>query len=157
MANEFVAKEVKKLFEEVEGDQSKKAAMAAAWVCAHFKALNIKIYDVSQSSSLSDYYILASAENPTQARSLVEELIPHFKKENIYPLSQEGMNDAEWILLDLGDIILHVFQESAREIYTLDQLWAEYSTLEIPQSFFTGSGEEVEKQTETIDDEKSYF
>ena len=157
MANEFVGKEIKRIFAETEGEQPKKAAMAAAWICAHFKALNIKIYDVSKSSSLSDYYILASAENPTQAKSLVEELIPHFKKEDIYALSQEGMNDAEWILLDLGDIILHVFQEPAREVYSLDQLWAEFPQLEIPQSFFTGSGEDVEKQVEAIDDEKSYF
>lgn len=156
MANEFVAKEVAKIFQEVEGEQPKKAAMAAAWICAHFKAFNIKIFDVSKSSSLSDYYVICSSDNPTQAKSLVEELIPHFKKQNMYALSQEGMNDAEWILLDLGDIILHVFQESAREIYSLDQLWAGYPLLEIPQSYFTGSGEQVEKQTESTD-EKSYF
>ena len=157
MANEFVAKEVLKVFTETEGDAPRKAAMAAAWICAHFKMFNIKIYDVSESSSLSDYYVMCSSENPTQARSMIEELIPHFKKQEIYPLSQEGMTDAEWILLDLGDIILHVFQASAREIYSLDQLWAQYPTLEIPQSFFTGSGKDVEEQVETSADEKSYF
>lgn len=162
MANPFIEKEIKNIFETGDHSPAKKAALATAWICAHYKTVNIKIFDVSSSSSLSDFYVLCSSENTTQARSLTDELIPQLKKHNFAPISTEGMQDGEWILLDLGDVMLHVFQEGSRDIYALDELWMSYPQVQIPESFFTGSGIEVERQEPSYvapeaQDDKDYF
>ena len=156
MANPFIEKEINRIFETTQGDDSLKAAMAAAWTCANFKAFNIKVFNVQEASSLSDYYILCTAENTIQSQAIISELVPHLKKLDIMPISTEGLTDGDWILLDLGGIILHIFQEASREIYTLDQLWVGHPQVEIPQEFFTGFVE-TKDSSQSIEDEKNYF
>lgn len=160
MANTFIEKEIHHIFQDQEKDKSHNGALAIAWLCAHFKTLNTKIYHVSENSSLADYYIISSAQNSTQSKSLVDELIPVLKKHGFPPLSVEGLQEAKWVLLDLGNIIVHIFQEDTRDIYGLDQLWQSYPQIPIPQSFFTGSGRDAEKlfQEEDKDNNiKDYF
>ncbi|MCX6247932.1 MAG: ribosome silencing factor [Bacteroidetes bacterium] len=77
-------------------------------------------------SSLCDSFIICHGTSRTQVDSLAEGVIRDVKKKTgLNPLHREGFENAEWILIDYGDIIVHIFQESKREFYNLEQLWAD--------------------------------
>ena len=150
MSNDFVQKEMKKVVGSCE--YPKNMALASAWAIAHFKGINIKIFDVSKISSLCDYNIIASAENTIQARAVVDEIQNSLKENGAKLISVEGATDGEWILVDLGDIIVHIFQEASREAYNLESLWQDCPQVEIPSEFYFGQA--PDKQTQASE---NYF
>lgn len=152
MANEIVAKELTKIFNE-DRDDSEKLALACSWVIANFKGINLKAINVSESSSLCDYNIIATATNSTQAKTMVNEIVVNIKEHGHEVISLEGITEGEWILLDAGNVIVHILQETARDIYDLDTLWGAYPQLEIPADYYFGQVE-IEK---TIDSTDNYF
>ncbi|MDP7320245.1 MAG: ribosome silencing factor [Bacteriovoracaceae bacterium] len=152
MSSAYIEKELDKIVASSEFPQN--MALASAWVIAHFKGINIKIYDVKESSSLCDYNIIASAENTTQARSMVDEIVRNLRKHEVEILSLEGMAEADWILLDMGDIIVHIFQDLSRDIFDLDSLWHKYEQLPIPQEFYFG---EPSEEKANKDSSENYF
>ena len=131
----------------------KNMALASAWAIAHFKGINIKIFDVSASSSLCDYTIIATAENTTQAKAMVDEIQYNLKQNGAKLIAVEGLTDGEWILVDLGDIIVHIFQEVSRDIYHLESLWEGSPQVEIPSEYYFGPGAEAGKADST----QNYF
>ena len=139
MSNDHIAKELKKIMTTQKYPEN--AALATAWVIAHFKGINIKIYDAKETSSLCDYNIVASAENIIQAKAMIDAMVRNLKDHKLDIISLEGMGEAEWILLDLGDVIIHIFQEITRDVFDLDSLWHDQIQLPIPQSFYFGSDE----------------
>lgn len=156
MSNPYIQNEVSKIVKD-KTDSSEVVALASAWVLAHFKGINIKGYNVSETSSLCDYNVIASAENTTQARAMIEELIASLKPHDIEPISLEGMGEAEWILLDIGSVIVHVFQDISRDVFDLDSLWEGSPTLEIPNEYYFGSAEAEATAEKTKDSTESYF
>lgn len=157
MANPYVEKEVKKIVEELSSEYPKNIALAAAWIIANFKGINIKIFDVKESSSLCDYNIIASMQNTTQARAVIDELSANLKKNGNNIISVEGLTDAEWILLDAGDIIIHLFQETARDIFDLDNLWGVFPQVEIPSEYYFSSPEIEQPVAKQEDPTDNYF
>ena len=89
------------------------------------KALDIKIMEVSDKTTLADYFIIASGTSNTHIKSLAQEIIYQLKKNGILPNSQEGTQTASWILLDYGQVIVHIFSEEMREFYNLEHFWGE--------------------------------
>lgn len=152
MSNPHIQKEVNKIFQSFEAP--KNASMLSAWIIAHFKGVNIKIYDTKEKSSLCDYNIIASAQNTIQAKSMVDELTTNLKLNNIDIISVEGLSDCEWVLVDAGDIIIHIFQEVARDVFDLDSLWHECDQVQIPQEYYFGAPEEKPKKS---DSSENYF
>lgn len=138
MANAFIQKEVTKIIEDKNYEFPLNLAMASAWVIANFKGINLKIFE-SKGSALCDYNVIASAQNTTQARAMIDEIQSALRQTGITTYSLEGANEAEWILLDLGDIIVHVFQENSRDIFDLDLLWKDFEQVQIPQEFYFSS------------------
>src|SRR5690606_21352295 len=107
-------------------------------------------------SSLCDYNIIASAMNPMQARSMVDEIQMNLKNQaGAKTYSLEGMDEAEWILLDLGDIIVHVFLETTRDIFDLDMLWKDYAQIAIPQEYYFASNDQMNAKKD--DSPENYF
>lgn len=141
MANPFIEKEVNKIINEQGIEFPKNHALAVAWIIANFKGVNIKIFDVHESSSLCDFNIIASAQNVTQARSMVDEITFNLKKNGANVISIEGLTDGDWILVDMGDVIVHIFQEVSRDIFDLDSLWGAYPQVEIPSSYYFSNPE----------------
>ena len=153
MSNAYVTAEVAKIIEK-DQNSSEQLALACAWTLAHYKGINIRAFDVKETSSLCDYNLVCSAENTTQARAMVEEMIASLKPKEIEAISLEGMGDAEWILLDLGSVIVHVFQEISRDVYDIDSLWMSSPQLTIPSEYYFGSTEvAAEKKNST----ENYF
>lgn len=72
---------------------------------------------------IADYFIICSGESTTQVRAIAEHIETEFRKKSIKPLSVEGSGYAHWILMDYGDIIVHVFEDATRDYYEIEKLW----------------------------------
>ncbi|MCO4795351.1 MAG: ribosome silencing factor [Bacteriovoracaceae bacterium] len=153
MSKEYIEKHVDEIMKDKEIAFPKSMAMASAWVLGNLKAVNLKVLDVSKTSSLSDYFVLCSATNFTQAQSMAQEVLVQLKRHDYQALSKEGWSgDSDWILLDMGDIIVHIFLEISRDVYDLDNLWSDSMPVEIPQEYY------FSEEAETVSaEEKDYF
>ncbi|MCF8057738.1 MAG: ribosome silencing factor [Bacteriovoracaceae bacterium] len=156
MSQEFINNEIKKIIDDKEFNYPRNMAMAAAWVLGNLKGINLKVFDVSHTSSLSDYYVLASATNTTQANAMASEIVRCLRNHELNFLSKEGVNGSDWILLDAGDIIIHIFLETAREIYGLEELWTDAKSVSIPQSYYFSS-EDAEAAGKLDDKGRDFF
>lgn len=87
------------------------------------KADNIKVLNVSKLTSVTDIMIIATGRSNRQVRALAEKLQETGRENGLKPLGMEGQQQGEWILIDFGDIVVHVMQPAAREYYQLEKLW----------------------------------
>jgi ribosome-associated protein len=87
------------------------------------KAENITIIPVEKITSITHYMIIATGTSTIHVRSIADRLMEKAKEEKFHILSTEGQRQAEWILVDLGDVIVHVMQETSRSYYHLEKLW----------------------------------
>jgi len=88
------------------------------------KALHIKVLDVRRKSSITDYMVVATATSSRHAQSLCEHIVEKVKQNGMQPLGVEGQPGSDWVLLDLGDVVVHVMTGHAREFYQLEKLWS---------------------------------
>ena len=94
------------------------------------KAEDIRVIDISQVSVLADYFIIANGTNTSQIQALADEVEEKLGREG-YPLRQmEGYDHANWVLLDFGDIIIHIFDKENRLFYDLERIWRDGKMIE---------------------------
>ena len=74
-------------------------------------------------STIADYFVICSGESTTQVKAIEEQIEETLKKEEIRPIGIEGLRNSQWILMDYGDIIVHIFEEATRAFYELEKLW----------------------------------
>ena len=79
--------------------------------------------DVREVTSFADYFVICSGANTRQIQAIGEEIQAQLKKLGEYPSSVEGYQNAEWVLVDYGDYLIHIFSEKARVYYDLERLW----------------------------------
>lgn len=103
--------------------QAEALCRAAVDALENIKAEDIVVLDVRKMSSLFDYIIVASAESTRQTRALVNNLQDKVEALGARILGVEGEESGEWVLVDLGDVIVHVMQPAIRSYYNLEQLW----------------------------------
>ncbi|WOT05929.1 ribosome silencing factor [Shewanella youngdeokensis] len=89
------------------------------------KAKDIVVMDVSEKSNIADFMVVCSGNSKTHVKSIAENLVVESKRANLNILGVEGRESSEWVLVDLGDVIMHVMQEQTREFYQLEKLWSE--------------------------------
>ena len=87
------------------------------------KAKDVKEIDVRGKTSIADILVIASGTSTRHVKSLADEVVRFVKKAGMMPLGVEGQREAEWVLVDLGDIIVHVMLPRIREFYGLERLW----------------------------------
>jgi ribosome-associated protein len=96
----------------------------AITACQDKKATEITILELEKGSgAFTDYFVLCSGSNPRQIQAIADEVELRLKRTGLYPAHIEGYNQAEWILLDYADFVVHVFAEKARRYYELERLW----------------------------------
>ncbi|MER6500457.1 ribosome silencing factor [Streptomyces sp. NPDC001455] len=130
------------------------AAQAAADRLAH----DIIAYDVSDVLSITDAFLLASAPNDRQVKSIVDEIEERLLKElGAKPVRREGDRDARWILLDYVDIVIHVQHNEERVFYALERLWKDCPEIELPEDAVKtrGKAEEHAQLTGGTEGERS--
>ena len=87
------------------------------------KAIDIDLLDVKKITSMSDYILIASGNSRRQVNALADKLIQTVKENKFETLGVEGKAEGEWVLVDLGDIIVHIMHPRSREYYQLEKLW----------------------------------
>ena len=96
------------------------------------KALDVRVLDISEVSIIADYFIICSGRSGTQVQAIVENIQEELKKSGMLALRREGFREANWVLLDYGDVIIHVFQGVEREFYNLERLWGDARIVGVP-------------------------
>lgn len=87
------------------------------------KAVNIQCLDVRDRSNVTDYMIIASGTSRRHVNSVAENVVTKVKEQGVLPLGQEGQDASEWILVDLGDVVVNVMMPDTRLFYDLEKLW----------------------------------
>ncbi len=96
------------------------------------KAIETVVLDLREIASFTDYFVITSGANERQVQAISDEIFETMKKAGTPALRVEGYKTAEWILLDFGDFVFHVFDEKARRFYDLERLWRESKRVELP-------------------------
>lgn len=107
-------------------------AYRAAWAAAEKQATDIKLIDVSDRLGLTDIFVIASAANERQVRSVVDAVEAALDQIDVDPLRREGEGLSRWVLLDYNDIVVHAMHVEERTFYDLERLWRDCPELEVP-------------------------
>lgn len=89
------------------------------------KARDIQTFNVSENSSITDHMVICSGNSRKHVQSIADHVATEAKHDDNPPLGVEGLNDGEWVLVDMGPVVLHVMQEATRDFYQLEKLWQE--------------------------------
>ena len=112
----------------------KKQVSEAIAACRDKKAEELTVLELEQGSgAFTDYFIVCSGTNPRQIQAISDEVELRLKRAGLYPNNIEGYKQAEWVLLDYVDFVVHVFSENARKYYDLERLWKSAKKLEPAQ------------------------
>ena len=95
------------------------------------KAEKVVLLDVRGLTSIADVFILCCGNSSRQVSALGDHIIKTLRKQGIKPLSAEGLGEGRWILIDYGNVIIHVFYESVREFYDIEGLWSDARRIDI--------------------------
>ena len=105
------------------------------------KAIDIKVIDISHISTLADYFIIASGSNRSQVQAMADAVDEALDKTGVHARSTEGYQNANWILLDYGDNVVHLFDEENRLFYDLERIWRDGRVIS-PEALEDGSESE---------------
>ena len=119
--------------------------LVALRAAAEKKALDLVVLDLRPVASFTDFFVITSGTNRRQVQAISDGVVEQLKKNGTRAARVEGYQTAEWILVDYGDFILHVFDEKARRFYDLERLWREAVRVEVPPDQFGAGGSLREK------------
>lgn len=97
----------------------------AATAAAAKKALNPVVLKIDKLTSVADYFFICSAANERQVKAIVEEIDASLSRAGCEPLRMEGRSRWRWVVLDYGDVLIHVFLDEIRQLYSLEKLWGD--------------------------------
>ena len=97
------------------------------------KAVDIRIIDIEEVSVLADYFMIASGTNRNQVQALADNVEEVLFKAGFTPRQKEGYGTANWILMDYGDLIVHIFDSENRLFYDLERIWRDGKTIDIQE------------------------
>ncbi len=109
----------------VKTEDTRVRALEIAAAAQEKKAEGLLVLDVREITYIADYFVICSGTNTRQVKAIAEEIDYRLSKEGIFPTHVEGFPDCRWVLMDYGDVIVHVFDEDARFYYDLEGLWGE--------------------------------
>jgi ribosome-associated protein len=110
---------------------SKEKAILCARTALGFKALNLLVLEVSRFSSFADYFIICGGKSARQVQGIADNLESELKHSGLKPIGTEGKREGHWVLLDYGDVIIHVFYDPVRYFYDLESLWSDAPRVEL--------------------------
>ena len=120
---------------------------AALHAASEKKAIEPVVLDLREIASFTDYFVIVSGANERQVQAIADEVHESLKKSGHAAARMEGYKTAEWILLDYGDFVVHVFEQKARQFYDLERLWRESKRVELPAEFTGGSGSSLRRES----------
>jgi ribosome-associated protein len=113
-------------------DENVKLAITCA---SDKKAFNISALDLRDIASFTEFFVITSGSNQRQVQAISDEINEQLKKQlSSKPVRVEGYNGAEWVLMDYGDFIIHIFDQKSREFYDLERLWRDARKVDLPEN-----------------------
>src|SRR4030095_8474650 len=129
------------------GEGLDERVLAALHAASEKKALEPVVLDLREIASFTDFFVIVSGANERQVQAISDEVYETLKKSGHAAARVEGYKTAEWILLDYGDFVVHVFEQKARKFYDLERLWRESKRVELPAEFTGGSGSSLRRES----------
>ena len=110
-----------------------------ALLCVRFalerKAYDLVVMEVGQLTSLADYFLICTGRSDTQVQAIAQSVEENLARLGIRPLSVEGYPHGQWVVMDYGDVVVHVFYEPVREFYDLERLWSRAPRVRLPEPY----------------------
>jgi ribosome-associated protein len=104
--------------------------LAAVHAAEDKQARDIRVLDLREITSFADYFVICTGANTRQIQTIADEIEQRLKKLGERPISIEGYDVAEWVLMDYGDYLIHIFSEKTRQYYDLERLWRDAKIVE---------------------------
>jgi len=120
-------------------DRAIELARAAASAAADKIATDIVALDVSEHLVITDAFVVASAPNDRQVRAIVEEIEERLQALGAKPIRREGLREGRWVLIDFGEVVVHVQHDEDREYYALERLWRDCPPIDLPEDVVRSS------------------
>jgi ribosome-associated protein len=95
------------------------------------KALDLTVLDLHDIASFTDFFVIATGTNRRQVQAISDEVVEQLKRKGTRAARVEGFQTAEWILIDYGDFVVHIFEDKARRFYDLERLWREAKRIDV--------------------------
>ncbi len=115
-------------------------ALLAAEAALDKKAEDVVVLEVGPMLVITDYFVIASGGNDRQVKTIAEEIEARLEAEGLRVIGREGQQECQWVLLDFGDLVVHVFQPETREFYRLEKLWGDVPRLDVPETRDSAQG-----------------
>lgn len=109
------------------------------------KAKDLSLLDVSSVFDLASFFIIVSGRSDRQVQGISNRILGELEELGIEPTSRDGYEEGHWVLMDYGDVVVHIFYEPMREHYDLEKLWRHAEKLPIPEEFENGPGARAPK------------
>ncbi|MHB8482675.1 MAG: ribosome silencing factor [Nitrospiria bacterium] len=113
---------------------TKAKALLSARAALNKKAEDVVIYEVKKITFITDYFVVCTADSQPQLNAIAEEIEKQLGKKRFHPVGIEGENISHWILMDYGDVIIHLFREDSRKFYNLDGLWGDSPKIDLEET-----------------------
>lgn len=111
-------------------DDAKEKARVAAEAADEVRAVDIVLLDIHRVTLIADFFVICTARSDTQMQAIAERIQERIEERGWHILHQEGRRQTRWLLMDLGDVVVHIFEAEARAFYNLEQLWADAERIE---------------------------
>jgi ribosome-associated protein len=118
------------------GDPSKDKALESARAAIEKKAENLRILDLTELSGFTDYFVICSGMSDRQVQAIADSVESTLLSQGHEAISVEGYTDGRWVLMDFGDVVVHIFLDALREYYDLENLWADAPRVKVPSEFY---------------------
>ncbi len=119
-------------------DRAVELVHTAARAAADKLATDILAFDVSEQLAITDAFLLASGANDRQVKAIVDEVEDKLREAGAKPVRREGERDGRWVLIDYGEIVVHVQHEEERSFYALERLWRDCPLIDLPATVTSG-------------------
>ena len=96
------------------------------------KSWNVTVLDIRKITVIADYFIICSGRSKTQVQAIAGNILEKMEKEGVAAQRREGFREGEWVLLDFGDVVVHIFQDAVRQFYNLERLWGDAPVVGVP-------------------------
>jgi ribosome-associated protein len=110
-------------------------ALACVRSALDHKAYDLVVLETGKLSSIADYFVICSGRSDTQVEAIADAIERDLRKDGERPISVEGLPHAQWVLIDYGDVVVHVFNMPVRAFYDLERLWVRAPHVELPEPF----------------------
>jgi ribosome-associated protein len=121
---------------ETKSDPSQLKALACARAAIDKKGENLKILDLGEFSGFTDYFVICSGTSDRQVQAIADSVDHQMRQSGHALISSEGYSDGRWVLMDYGDVVVHIFLDALREYYDLETLWADAPRLKVPSEYY---------------------